>query len=167
MCRDGIVGAPLIYPFTHQRHHGQDRIRGPPTLFTRPPTTGPSFTLLFSSLFRRFFFPPHLVLHLPRPALPSTFLSLPLASSPSLPTLPSLSLHSIGRDSRRVLSILVPRPGPRSTGTLRADIFLSAQPASPTAVLHEQNEPGRGREEGEGEEGGSDSRRQIFKYRIG
>lgn len=92
MCRDGIVGAPLIYPFTHQRHHGQDRIRGPPTLFTRPPTTGPSFTLLFSSLFRRFFFPPHLVLHLPRPALPSTFLSLPLASSPSLPTLVSLSL---------------------------------------------------------------------------
>lgn len=32
MCRDGIVGASLIYPFTHQPRHGQDRIGGPDPL---------------------------------------------------------------------------------------------------------------------------------------
>ena len=51
MCRDGIVGASLIYPFTHQPRHGQDRIGGPDPLLTRRPTRGPSFILLFSSLF--------------------------------------------------------------------------------------------------------------------
>lgn len=52
VCRDGIAGAPLIYPFTHQPCLEPGSIvQGAPTLFTRH-RQGPLFCSLLSSLFR-------------------------------------------------------------------------------------------------------------------
>lgn len=102
MCRDGIVGAPLIYPFTHQRHHSQDRIGGPDPLHPAS-YQGP---LLYSSLLfllPSFFFSPPLYtfpLH-PFPTLPPSIVNSYLSSH-----------HSAVIPTGRVF--LLPYPEPRS-----------------------------------------------------
>lgn len=128
VCRDGIVGAPLIYPFTHQRHHSQDRIGGPDPLHPAS-YQGP---LLYSSLLfllPSFFFSPPLYTFPFTLSLPSCHLSLTAiflrTIQPRFPPVVFSFFHTLGHDHH---------------GTCVPRRFLST--TTHAVYEQEQNEPG-------------------------